>query len=486
MKMLTLLSCTWLYLASLIVAKGENDSPLLLIYETDPDQIVPAAANFIFQQIDEAQTRDTFKDNVEIVGNGEEWKGWGSKAKHISQKLSQIDPNRLVVVSDSRDVLLNNLNNESVDRFVKNYQSLTNNKKDAIVLGAESQCCVSAMTHAKPGDFINDDLTRTNTQACNSGKTGCKHRGEEYQRLWIDQIKNLAQENQVSTKNIYPNAGIIVGTAKNILNAYNILGMKETEDDQALFTELLLKQADLIVMDYEQKLIGNNIWTHGMDGCIFEWDDKERKFVHPENKNSPAFLHFQGKFYECYGKMASKFGYNGDMTRKLAETGFNNYNYNYQATVKYTQELKLLHTMTLSEANAAVDQLNTNKGELCTAISHESAYADATCEDAVLVDDHAQRLIRRLSHAESKERVIKFPFIMEGDEKTENDLITELQNWAISTPTKIATKADLHGGQSFQASITSPRKYQQSSSLMRSLSIFLAVALCIYSMVSNF
>merc|ERR1711904_725472 len=55
------------------------------------------------------------------------------------------------------------------------------------------------------------------------------------------------------------------GKAKNILNSYKILNMKETEDDQALFTELMLKRPDLVIMDYEQKLIGNNAWTEWMD-----------------------------------------------------------------------------------------------------------------------------------------------------------------------------------------------------------------------------
>merc|ERR1711998_387558 len=137
------------------------------------------------------------------------------------------------------------------------YQSLTKNKKDAIVVGAESQCCVSAMTHAQPGDYMNDDLTRTSILSCNSGEVGCQHRGEEYQRPWVEQMKKLAEEKSITSKNIYPNAGIIVGTAKNILNAYNILSMQETKD--------------MIVLDHEQKLIGNNIWTNGMDGCIFEW-----------------------------------------------------------------------------------------------------------------------------------------------------------------------------------------------------------------------
>jgi len=484
MQLSLLLSCSCFYLVNSIATyQRKSAPPLLLVYETDAEQLAPEASNFIFQQMNELQTRDAFDDNVEVVGTGEEWKGWGSKAKHVAQRLSSVDPERLVIVSDSRDVLLNNLNEESVEMFVKNYQTLTNNKKDAIVVGAESQCCVSAMTHAQPGDYINDDLTRTSVMACNSGEVGCQHRGEEYQRPWVEQMKKLAEEKEITSKNIYPNAGIIVGTAKNILNVYNVLNMQETEDDQALFTDLMLKQNNLIVMDHEQKLIGNNIWTDGMDGCIFEWNDNDENFVHPQNKNSPALLHFQGKFYECYGKMASKLGYNGDMKRKLADAVPNN----YQATVKYTQQLTLQHSMTLIEANNAVSQINSNKDALCTTIDHESTYASATCEDAFLEESpvNVNRLIRRLADdiVGAAERVIKLPITMEGDAEKEAELKSELENWAQSVPTNIANAANLHGGQSFQSSMTSPTKYKSSSS-KHTLSIFFAIALCIPSISS--
>jgi len=148
----------------------------------------------------------------------------------------------------------------------------------------------------------------------------------------INYTGDLAEKQGAKTsKNIYPNSGIIVGKAKNILNSYKILNMKETEDDQALFTELMLKRPDLVIMDYEQKLIGNNAWTEGMDGCVFDWDAEKEKFKHPTFETFPAFLHFQGKFYECYGKLARHFGFKGNMRRKLVEAPAGN---NYDTTSK--------------------------------------------------------------------------------------------------------------------------------------------------------
>merc|ERR1712093_449542 len=139
-----------------------------------------------------------------------------------------------------------------------------------IVVGAESQCCVSALTHANPGDFLNDDLTRTSTEACFSGQPGCFHKGKAYEQPWVSKIQHLAAQRGVdsSTKNVYPNTGIIVGKAKNIRKIYEILNMKESEDDQALMTELML----------------NNDWTEGLNGCVYEWSKDVSRFVHAKYK----------------------------------------------------------------------------------------------------------------------------------------------------------------------------------------------------------
>ena len=103
--------------------------------------------------------------------------------------------------------------------------------------------------------------------------------------------------------------------------------MKESEDDQALMTELMLKRPDLIVLDYNQELIGNNDWTEGLNGCVYEWSKDVSRFVHAKYKTMPAFLHFQGKFFECYGKMAKNFGYVGNMRRKLESRSLADSNY---------------------------------------------------------------------------------------------------------------------------------------------------------------
>jgi len=459
--------------------------PLLLIYETDTTQLKPSANNFLFQQITDLSTRDALKDSVDIVGTDKDWKGWGSKAKHISQRLKNVDENRLVVVMDSRDVLLNNLNDKTMSKFVENFKTITKNQKDAIVVGAESQCCVSALTHALPGDYLNDDLTRNGKkEACNSGQSNCLHRGDEYQQPWVEKLQQLAKDKNVNTPNIYPNTGIVVGRAKNILKAYRILNMKETEDGQALFTELMLKRPDFIIMDHQQQLIGNNAWTEGMKGCIFEWDGTKEEFVHPDFRTAPAFLHFQGKFYECYGKLASYFGYNGDMKRKLNEQGGST---NYSPSkVTYKQELHLTHTMTVADLNTAIADLNTNKDSLCSTIQAEARLsvfeAVSECDDAELITDPvvaSRQLIRRLADPLTAEAevVIKFPYTITASKTVESQLQTTLESWQQSVPTNIASKANTDGGQPFVSTMTNPSKTQSSAASIAIPNVLLALAI---------
>lgn len=444
---------------------GKISAPLVLVYETDAKQLEKSRSNFIFQQLEELPTRTALQGNTRVVGTGKQWNGWGSKAKHIAEELSKPDvhPDQLVVVSDSRDVLANNLDTEAVERLVANYESLTADKPGAIVVGAEKQCCVAAMTHSHPGSFLADDLTRKSQQACNSGQSNCLHRGDEHQRPWIEKLEHIAKQRGTASKNLYPNSGIIVGTAKNIKAVYDILDMKETEDDQALFTELMIKRPNLVVMDYDQKIIGNNVWTKGMAGCIFEWMPSKGAFVHPQTQSIPAFLHFQGKFFECYGKMAKRLGFEGDMRRKLAESGPNNYG---GPRVVFEQTMRLTDQMTVEEGQTAVNLLNSNKEAVAL-----SLYAELTVSNATIVmgdafiQSYQAVSARRLADpaAVLQDLEIRFPYTVEVPQLQENVANTELSQWSQSTPSGITAAVNSQSGRTFQVLVTEPVVQKESS-----------------------
>eukprot|EP00662_Eupelagonemidae_sp_cell21_P052483 gene52483-24283_t len=72
------------------------------------------------------------------VGGGGRWGGFGTKVQGVVDALSTMEPTELVVVADAYD----------------------------------AQCCVTALSHARPGSMIAADGTRL-SRACSSGAAGC-------------------------------------------------------------------------------------------------------------------------------------------------------------------------------------------------------------------------------------------------------------------------------------------------------------------------
>ena len=48
----------------------------------------------------------------------------------------------------------------------------------------------------------------------------------------------------VNAVDVYLNAGLIAGTPQNILDLVSIAAMDESEDDQAVFTDLMVSKSD--------------------------------------------------------------------------------------------------------------------------------------------------------------------------------------------------------------------------------------------------
>jgi len=82
------LACVSITFAKSYVESGSLD-PLFIVYETDPSQLTKSADNFLMQQITDRNLHDDAGAATALVGLGQEWNGWGSKAKHVSSKLAK-------------------------------------------------------------------------------------------------------------------------------------------------------------------------------------------------------------------------------------------------------------------------------------------------------------------------------------------------------------------------------------------------------------
>ena len=100
-----------------------------------------------------------------------------------------MDQSKLVVVADARDVALNvpadtTYAEQAVDRFLDTFSKLTKNTPGAIVMSAEAQCCVSAMSNAFPHEYFNSTTGDRTKRACSSGHEDCPYEDNDRLGAW--------------------------------------------------------------------------------------------------------------------------------------------------------------------------------------------------------------------------------------------------------------------------------------------------------------
>lgn len=251
------------------------------------------------------ETDDTIAESLPIlqtplakrIGGTGKFNGFGSKYQAVLPELEKVEADTIVVLSDGRDVLMNKV---GLKDFENKFEVLTRHQPEAIVVSAEAQCCVSALTYAKPGDYIqNGERVQ---RACTSGSDGCLWKGDEFATPWEDFMHEAAfQQGNGSSQDIYLNAGLIVGRAQNLIRVFKRADIQESEDDQAVLTDYMYRFRDEIVLDYNQEIFGNN-----RDTCMFSLDGD--RLVHKETKTSPLLIHSPGGNTECHEELQQELG----------------------------------------------------------------------------------------------------------------------------------------------------------------------------------
>jgi hypothetical protein len=274
-----------------------------------------------------------------IFGQGTAFEGFGSKYAAVYPILQTLSPHDLVVLSDSRDVLINSpVATETrssaaalVHDFRQHYAHLTRHHPHAIVLSAEAQCCVSALTHVMPGDYYHADGSR-NERSCASGEEDCEWVSDESAAPWQEWMQALASSSSSTSTthhhnhhghadvdDVYLNAGLMVGTVENLRRVIEQAQIGKDEDDQAVLTDFMHWNPNSIVLDYGQTLFGNNRGgLGGMDAgsCVFDMNQSNRhashtkpsRLVHTKTMTTPMFLHSPGGFYACQEELSRKLG----------------------------------------------------------------------------------------------------------------------------------------------------------------------------------
>jgi hypothetical protein len=108
---------------------------------------------------------------------------------------------------------------------------------------------------------------------------------------------------------VYLNAGLMAGYPADLINLLDVIDIGPSEDDQAVLSGLMYSFPDLVVLDYNQEMFGNNQWPRGLvDGCVFQKKDGEVPLIHAELDTQPLILHTPGKFYGCLDVLIEDLG----------------------------------------------------------------------------------------------------------------------------------------------------------------------------------
>ena len=178
-------------------------APLFVVYETfDGPAVTQANVDAFLGQLDtlvEAAAGSGRSDHraaaaeVRVVtpAAGAQHLGWGSKIQHVAASITIEPPTRPTFVIDSRDVLLNG--GADIDGIMRRYLQLVGggDGDHRVVVSAEPQCCVSALSHAEPYTFFAGNGSRVG-RACQSGAAGCTGTGPAGNERWAGAMRQMA------------------------------------------------------------------------------------------------------------------------------------------------------------------------------------------------------------------------------------------------------------------------------------------------------
>lgn len=215
--------------------------------------------------------------------------------------LRDMSPDSLVVLSGNRDVRTqfpvgsDFLRYDAISEFRVTFEELTRDYPGAVIASTDSHCCASALTHAKPGDYFEDDGKRR-WRSCGSGDPGCEWAGDEKSWPWETFMQELAvQRSHKDTANKYLDASLLAGKAGDLLSFIEAANIDEAEDDQAVLTDLMYRNPNLLVLDYDQRIFGKNreaLQSETNRGCPFGPPSMAMGRQLEDTKSSrPLFMH---------------------------------------------------------------------------------------------------------------------------------------------------------------------------------------------------
>jgi lipopolysaccharide biosynthesis glycosyltransferase len=263
----------------------ERHTPIQLLLYTDDEMLM--------------NTRQYLGINATVFGGDRQAKGYGSKFSAVIPLLKEMTPETMVVLGDNQGAWVNfppgdhEVKIAALYDFRVSFQDLTRDYPNAVVVSAETQCCASALTHVAPGDLFSSDGKR-NGRSCLSGEPKCEWKGDESALPWQRFMTELAgkRSSQPSARS-FLDAGLTAGKAGDLLKLLETADIGETEDDRAVLTDLMYRNPAMILLDYDQRLLGEHGLHTSQNACFADTIDvtvDKRRLEHYEKSPNSLFM----------------------------------------------------------------------------------------------------------------------------------------------------------------------------------------------------
>ena len=291
--------------------------PLVLLYDNMPfdksNKTVGAVENML-------KGLNYYNYNYIVTGVGQKWENWPGRMKQYISVLKLLPKNQLIILSDARDVFMNN----DMKSFMTNYYKLLNKHHDIngnkIIFSTEQGCCVGNMWRYKPGDiFSKNGKIKHSYDFMQSGSLYWEP-WYDWNTMFIERFKKARREYNLNLPENYDiinlNFGLIVCKAEILLNMFIFFDMQQGpkgdkyfEDDQHLASEYFYIFPENVIMDYEQTLLSNTGYKHSLRKCTGNTeknvfynvdfnDHNTEKLFSKFNKNIYKYTNERGKVYE--------------------------------------------------------------------------------------------------------------------------------------------------------------------------------------------
>jgi hypothetical protein len=212
--------------------------PLVITYDNEPTQ---NTHYFI-------KTMENNKWEYKLIGNGERWEGWRTRMIAYVRALSNIDPKKIVVLSDARDVFCI----RGSKSFIRAFESF----KKPVVASMELFC--------EGLDFWQEGVEHTQ---CMTLASYWKH----HNVIPIPDRK-------------FVNNGLVAGYAQDLKEIYQWMYDKGYTDDQFGLGNYVITFPDKVATDSDAKLLHSS--TFGVNAGV--------QYLHKQANDSPTLAELNG------------------------------------------------------------------------------------------------------------------------------------------------------------------------------------------------